>query len=290
MEEGAFTIDCSEPVASKLIEVHKLQDYLEISLQPKQQGRGTRTPRSEVERQTKESVPNKPPKPSVVRCGAQVQHSIGGMSPRVTTPRTPRATPRAPSSKATTPRRSVKPATPRSKASRASLREEAPTSSSWEFKAHGKQLQVLVPPQAQNGRRLVESMLRRFLQRQCLLSRVEMHRAHMGGIVLKVDSQKILRELSQLQEEEEANPIGNWEPRPERRIAHPIPSQVRPLRFDALRNIEEQHQAQIEMLPNSFATPRGPWLQGMGTDPHEVLAPPAYRPHETSPTQTFREK
>ncbi len=30
--------------------------------------------------------------------------------------------------------------------------------------------------------------------------------------------------------------------RPERRVAHPIPSQVRPLRFDALRNIEEQHQ------------------------------------------------
>jgi len=293
-EEGCFSIDCGEPATAKLVDVADMQVFLSESLQPRQVVRSANS-----ETQPPKQPASSPEMPPVIRCGASTpRYGIGGLvtpraSPRMlerrravhNSPRqgknSPRSTPRH-ATKATTPRRNNKQAAKQS--ARATVPKSGDAELVWHFVTVGARIDVAVPTmQACNGRRLVESMLRRYLQRQSLLSRVEMRRATSGGIVLRVDTQDALRQLEQMNAEDANDPEGldaPWTNSWGSSVnvsdgSRHVPKAVNPLRLDSLQSIHDE----VDTI-TVHAAPRGPWFEG-ALHPHEVEELP---PYETTPT------
>jgi len=197
---------------------------------------------------------------------------------------TARTTPRPTSAKrevkASTPRintrRSLKTGTPRALNKEAAHEKEV--KEIWAFKCKGDRIKVTIP--MHNGRRLLESMLRRFLQKESLMARVELSRAVTGGIAMRVDARATIRELDALQAEEENDetilrmttgvvPTSSWAMSASDVVDKVrSPSIVSPLRFDKLELVgqeEDEHPDELEIdIPTmQIYSPSKNWLTEM---------------------------
>jgi len=226
--EHRIVIDCAEPVAAKLFDLEDLKAFFVQSLGERKSNRIAKP----------EEPPSPPPtvvKPRIQRCGAQTPRSVGGLY----TPRSYASTPRHPAtSSAATPRRpgSAKP----------KPKKEKEVVESWQFKVNGKQILVGIPSSLRSGQSLLESMLRRYLQRAALLGRLELQRSKGGGITLRVDSKAAHRALDELQNAEDegvwAVDIGWAATEAEASKSRRAPASVHPLQFDQLASLEEKPQ------------------------------------------------
>jgi len=267
------SIDCTEAVSANLLSVKELEEFFSKAL-------GGRKP-SRTSRAVASNEPQQPEPPDIIRCGAQAPRSVGGLyTPRTSNASTPRKVTTG-GSATSTPRR---PASARGKNRKKEknelTRKEEVVAETWHFNIKGHRIVAGVPSTANNGQGqwLLESMLRRYLQRMSLLSRVELHREADGSIKLRVDSKAINRTLDELQraETEEGSDLHTFE---KGRMPWRAPATVHPLQFDTLANLDEEQNELLDLEATTiYVKPRGgqqeqsppPYEKGTGSAVHPI--------------------
>lgn len=304
-----MVIDCGEPIAANLFAVENLQAFLEKNLQRNKPGKKIdQEPAAPSESTDDVRARNAVvPTPRASRCGHIPQSSHGGiMTPRgaMTSRATPRPTTGKSSGKASTPRintkRSIKAGTPRMGRARAEeAAKEKKEKEAWGFKVKGgTKIKATIP--MQNGRRLLESMVRRFLQKESLMARIELRRAVTGGIEMRVDPRTTIRELDQILAEEEREEVeAHLRPGVSDSSEWGMPLQgspmkspvglVSPLRFDRLQNLERREEEEeddamaIDIPTMQVYSPSKTWLSDME---HPLQVTPT-KPDCVSPTHKW---